>query len=78
MNTLSLTSSTTSTFGDMQARVDGALKTFWNEMRANRARRRVYHRTFSELSALSTRGLDDIGISRYQIEEIAREAAYGA
>ena len=34
-----------------------------------------YKRTYSELSGMSDRDLADIGIRRYQIEEIAREAA---
>lgn len=75
MATLSLSSAT---FGDMQARADGILKTLWTEMREARARRRVYHRTLNELSALNARELDDIGIARHQIVDIARETAYGA
>lgn len=41
------------------------------------ARRRVYKRTYSELSALSTRELDDLGIARSMITRLAHEAAYG-
>ncbi len=40
------------------------------------ARRRVYHRTLSELSTLTTRELQDLGIARGDIVEIARQAAY--
>ena len=39
------------------------------------ARRRAYHATFSELSALSDRDLADIGLYRADIEDIARKAA---
>jgi len=38
---------------------------------------RVYRKTVSELSALSTRELDDLGISRSMIKRISLEAAYG-
>lgn len=40
-------------------------------------RRRVYNQTVSELRALSTRELNDLGISRSMISRIALEAAYG-
>ncbi len=40
-------------------------------------RRRLYNRTFRELAALTDRELNDLGISRMSIAEIAREAAYG-
>jgi uncharacterized protein YjiS (DUF1127 family) len=40
-------------------------------------RRRVYNQTVSELRALSTRDLTDLGISRSMITRIALEAAYG-
>lgn len=40
-------------------------------------RRRVYNQTVSELRGLSTRELNDLGISRSMITRIALEAAYG-
>lgn len=40
------------------------------------ARRKVYHATFSELSALTDRDLKDLGICRSTIKRIAMEAAY--
>lgn len=40
-------------------------------------RRRVYSQTLAELRALSTRELNDLGISRSMITRIALEAAYG-
>ncbi|WCR09007.1 DUF1127 domain-containing protein [Paracoccus fistulariae] len=47
-------------------------------MQENRARRAVYRQTVRELSALTTRELDDLGISRSMIRSLAQEAAYGA
>ncbi len=41
------------------------------------ARRRVYNKTYTELAQLSTRELDDLGISRSMISRLAHEAAYG-
>lgn len=38
---------------------------------------RMFDRTKRELEALSDRELDDIGISRWMISDIARETAYG-
>lgn len=35
-----------------------------------------YRETVNELSQLSDRELDDLGISRFQIESIAREHAF--
>jgi uncharacterized protein YjiS (DUF1127 family) len=39
--------------------------------------RRTYARTVAELNALTDRELNDLGISRLSIPEIAHEAAYG-
>ncbi len=36
---------------------------------------RSYRRTVSELSKLSNRELDDLGISRYDIEQVARKVS---
>ena len=41
------------------------------------SRYRVYRRTYAELDALTTRDLDDLGISRSMITRLAYEAAYG-
>jgi len=38
-------------------------------------RRRIYSRTLAELSALTDRELADLGISRFDIARVAREAA---
>ena len=39
--------------------------------------RRIYDRTIAELSALTDRELNDLGVSRFGITELARESAYG-
>jgi uncharacterized protein YjiS (DUF1127 family) len=54
-------------------RVATAMKSIKDSMR----RRRVYKQTVSELRALSTRELNDLGISRSMISRIALEASYG-
>lgn len=41
------------------------------------ARRELYRQTVRELSELSTRDLDDLGISRAAIPGIARDATWG-
>ena len=46
----------------------------WSEARERRA---VYLQTLSELSSMSDRDLADINVARVQIEDIARQAAYG-
>ncbi|MGB8811553.1 MAG: DUF1127 domain-containing protein [Paracoccaceae bacterium] len=40
-------------------------------------RRRVYNQTVRELSALTARELNDLGIARSMVTTIAMEAAYG-
>lgn len=49
----------------------------FEQSRRNAAARKVYRQTYAELSTLSQRELDDLGIARANIDEIAREAAYG-
>ncbi len=46
-------------------------------VKAALARRAIYSRTLAELNALTDRDLADLGVSRYQIADLAREAAYG-
>ncbi|MGB0966846.1 DUF1127 domain-containing protein [Halocynthiibacter namhaensis] len=41
------------------------------------ANRRLYNKTFNELSKLSNRELNDLGLSRSGIAAIARESVYG-
>ncbi len=38
---------------------------------------RTYRRTLTELSALSARELDDLGLNRSMLQSIAFEATYG-
>lgn len=38
---------------------------------------REYRRVYEELDSLTERDLTDLGISRYDIRRIAKEAAYG-
>ena len=40
------------------------------------ARRRVFNQTLYELNHLSDRDLSDLGLSRANIADVAREAAY--
>lgn len=49
---------------------------FIERVKENRARANEYNRTYTELQRLSTRELDDIGIRRCDIADIAREHAY--
>ena len=46
-------------------------------IREARARRVIYRQTVRELSALSGRELEDLGIHRSMIPQIAAEAAWG-
>ena len=39
---------------------------------------RLYRQTLAELGALSNRELNDLGISRFSIREIAYDSVYGA
>lgn len=41
------------------------------------ARRAVYNQTVRELMVLTDRELADLGLSRFDIPAVAREAAYG-
>jgi uncharacterized protein YjiS (DUF1127 family) len=47
------------------------------DLRDRRAQRAVYRRVYNELSAMGPRELADIGISRNNIAEIAKQSAYG-
>lgn len=63
---------TTDLFGaSLIAKLQGAVASY----RAASARRAVYLRTYEELNALADADLEDIGIARSQIEEIARTEA---
>lgn len=47
------------------------------QIREAQVKRRVYRATFIELSSLSERGLNDLGIPRSSIKRLALETAYG-
>jgi uncharacterized protein YjiS (DUF1127 family) len=48
---------------------------FFSGLRARMARRAVYNRTVKELSALPDHLLSDIGVSRLDIDRVARDTA---
>lgn len=45
------------------------------DMKASRAKRKVYRKTVEELNSLSNAELADIGLSRSMIRSVARDAA---
>ncbi len=47
------------------------------QLKVTIARRAVYNQTLRELNVLTDRELADLGLSRYDIPAVAREAAYG-
>lgn len=49
-----------------------------SSLRDRNARRRVFKQTYSELASLSTRELNDLGLSRSMIRRVAWQAAYEA
>lgn len=61
-----------------EAGLRGRMLSAIQRMQDNRARRAVYRQTLRELNALTTRDLNDLGISRSMITRLAREAAFGA
>ncbi|MEM7709308.1 MAG: DUF1127 domain-containing protein [Pseudomonadota bacterium] len=70
---------TTTTYGNRNAisTPQGRIPALLQNLRSDWAKWRLYRRTLDELSALSDRDLDDLGLGRGMIREIAREAAYG-
>lgn len=55
-----------------------ALRALADRIAARWRRHLVYRRTYAELSALSSRELNDLGISRHAISRLAAEAARDA
>ncbi|SIT75155.1 protein of unknown function [Yoonia rosea] len=53
------------------------IASFRAELAVKAAKRRVYNQTLSELQSLSSRDLNDLGMSRSMIKSVAYEAAYG-
>ena len=56
------------------SRLDG----FAERLAASYLQWRLYHRTLSELRAIDTRELNDLGLDQYRLKETAWEAVYGA
>ena len=52
------------------------IASFVERVKENRARAAQYSRTYRELQSLTNRELDDIGVRRCDIADIAREHAY--
>ncbi|WP_439523780.1 DUF1127 domain-containing protein [Marivita sp.] len=46
------------------------------EYRAKAARRKIYRNTLRELSALSDRELQDLGLNQSELRRVAYQAAY--
>ena len=76
MKTMAATNTLTHTAHNERAAGTGIMGLFARLQEA-RARRAVYRQTVSELSSLSARELDDLGIHRSMITRIATEAAWG-
>ena len=72
-----MTSSTT-TRTSASADLFAAVRRIYDEALVARARRKVYNKTYSELSAMTDHDLADIGINRLMIEDIAARAAADA
>ena len=56
--------------------LDG-LRSALGNLKRNMINRRVFRTTYTELNALTTRDLADLGIERSEIRRLAWEAAYG-
>ncbi len=72
---------TTQSISRTSALLDAGRTAFYqklDQLRAHRARNKIYNTTVSELAALSDRDLSDLGIARSNIKRIAMEAANGS
>lgn len=58
-------------------RLGAAISDFRAERKARAQRNAVYRKTLRELRALTPRELADVGLAHSDIEDIARQAAYG-
>jgi uncharacterized protein YjiS (DUF1127 family) len=65
------------TTGSLTAALGTWMRDTRRQLREERKRRRIYSETYNELRSLSDRELADIGISRADLVDIARDAAYG-
>ena len=66
----------TQTHSNTTANILGRAANFFSNLSERSARYGTYRRTLDELSGLSDRELNDLGISRSMIKGIAYEAAY--
>ena len=71
--TMAVISTNTLGFAGMQSTVVNIITDF----RARIARRAAYNETVRQLGRLSREELDDLGLTRYTIEEAAAAAVYG-
>ncbi|MEM7567818.1 MAG: DUF1127 domain-containing protein [Pseudomonadota bacterium] len=72
-----MTTTTTNTYAAGALDLRGTIaKTIRGWLKAYDLHRR-YRRTYAELSYLSTAELEDLGMSRWQLDDIARKAVYG-
>lgn len=69
MATIASRSTIGTTLGNWRRSIGRALE-------EERQRRRVFNETYAELSTLSDRELADIGLTRLEIGDVAREASY--
>ena len=60
-----------------QSGFSGRVAAYFADLREARKRQAVYRQTVRELNALSDRDLADMGISRWTMDAVAREAAFG-
>lgn len=60
-----------------QATISDRITGAFIAVKAAYQRRRIYDQTLRELRALSDRDLDDLGLHRTMISEIAHQAAFG-
>lgn len=66
----------TATFTQGHASFGARLTALFTRIKAARARATEYQRTYSELQRLTNRELDDIGVRRCDIADIAQKHAY--
>lgn len=60
------------------ASVADSVVAFVRDLADSRAKRAAYRATVRELRALGDRELDDLGLSRWDIDTVARRSVYGA
>jgi len=60
----------------VEAGIVARLRTALLQARVNFAKNREFHRTFKELNCLTQRELDDLGIHRSNIAEVAHNAVF--